>query len=158
MTRYFLLTLFALTACTAEPFSNNPNAQFHMPLTYGRWETARTADGSCIVTAGYRGVQVTKTTSGMRVSSNQPLVPGERLSLNVNGNHYETPETDFALADAANIVADFMYAREAYLSLRTRDISGHGLTSRDQTIKLDGFAGAMKSCQGSAKKVKKKKA
>lgn len=149
---YVVLVLLVLAACTAEPFGANPEPQFHMPLTYGRWDVKRSLDGkSCIVTSGYRGLEVEKTPAGLRVASVQAIVPGQRLSLNTNGHYYETSNTEFSIEDAPAIVADFSQGGKAYLRLRDQ-------TVRDHILLLDDFAKALKQCTlKPAKKAKKKK-
>ncbi len=156
MHRYFLIVIFLLSACTAEPFSHDPDPQFHMPFTYGTWEATRAPDGkSCTVTSGHRGLSVEKTAMGIRVAGAQTLTPGERLILNVNGHRYETSDAYFADDDAKPIVSDFTVADKAYL--RTRVTAGNSARYRDNIVKLAGFADALKACENGAKKKTRKK-
>jgi hypothetical protein len=146
MNRIFILALLALAACTAEPYSNSPEPQFHMPFTYAQWQVQKTAK-ACIVTTGYRGVSVAKARNGtIFVASTETLSPGEHLTINVNDHRYETSQTNFSDEDSAALVNDFLIADKAYLRWTKLGGGAHGFTFSDTILTLDGFAAQYRQC------------
>lgn len=159
-----LVILCATSACTLESQQDVLKNELQPPLTYAQWQsetyTAQSGKAVCAVSSGYGGVTVLTHNddgaAGVVVKSNRKLPPGVRLSINVNGHHYETSQEFFSADQSAQLAEDFSKDK-AYLEWSEPDPDGNGLLRYTSIVKPEGFDALFQQCRGSAAKPRHKR-
>lgn len=159
-----LVMLCATGACTLESQQDVLKSELHPPLTYAQWQsetyTAQSGKAVCAVSSGYGGVTVLthgeNGAAGVVVKSNRKLSPGVRLSINVNGHHYETSQEFFPADESAQLADDFGKDK-AYLEWSEPDPDDNGRLRYTSIVKPEGFNTLFQQCRGSAAKPRHKR-
>jgi hypothetical protein len=145
----------ALSACTIEQQGTELKQEFNPPLTYASWKTEsfKTQSGKtvCMVTSGYNGLSILQIRDGKSTTisarGERKLSPGMDFKVNVNGNHYSTPQEYFADSDAARMAADLSTDGKVYLEWSEPHPDMHGRLRHTNIVKLEGFKAQFDACK-----------